>query len=251
MINILAIGNSFSQDATHYLHQIAAADGVEMKVVHLYIGSCSLEWHWNNIQSGAEKYLLEENGYSTEKYVSIQKALRMEEWDYVITQQVSVDSGFIDTYHPYLERIVGCIKENLPRAEFLLHETWAYEIDSLHSGFFNYSRSQQEMYDKLSEAYKTAAKQIGVRLIPCGDIVQEIRKKEPFIYQNGGMSICRDGFHMNVTYGRYLLAATWYKMLTGNAISNNGYLPYTNLAPNAVCNERILRVVKETVDEMV
>ena len=107
------------------------------------------------------------------------------------------------------------------------------------------------MYDKLSEAYKTAAKQIGVRLIPCGDIVQEIRKKEPFIYQNGGMSICRDGFHMNVTYGRYLLAATWYKMLTGNAISSNGYLPYTNLAPNAVCNERILRVVKETVDEMV
>ena len=26
MITILAIGNSFSQDATHYLHQIAAAD---------------------------------------------------------------------------------------------------------------------------------------------------------------------------------------------------------------------------------
>ena len=55
MIKILAIGNSFSQDATHYLQQIAAADTVDMKVVNLYIGGCSLERHWNNIQSEAEK----------------------------------------------------------------------------------------------------------------------------------------------------------------------------------------------------
>ena len=57
MINILAIGNSFSQDATHYLHQIAGADGVETKVVNLYIGGCSLERHWANVQSGAKDYL--------------------------------------------------------------------------------------------------------------------------------------------------------------------------------------------------
>lgn len=38
MIHILAIGNSFSEDATHFLHQIAEADNVSMKVVNLYIG---------------------------------------------------------------------------------------------------------------------------------------------------------------------------------------------------------------------
>lgn len=42
-MNILAIGNSFSQDATRYLHQIAAADGVPLHVANLYIGGCSLE----------------------------------------------------------------------------------------------------------------------------------------------------------------------------------------------------------------
>ena len=59
MIKILAIGNSFSQDATHYLHQIGEADNIELKVVNLYIGGCSLERHWNNIQSEAAEYLYE------------------------------------------------------------------------------------------------------------------------------------------------------------------------------------------------
>jgi len=250
MMKILAIGNSFSQDATHYLHQIAAADDVDIKVTNLYIGGCSLERHWNNIQSEAEEYLLEENGCSMEKYVSIQEALCMEEWDYVVTQQASRDSGIMETYHPYLECIMEYVKEKLPKTEFILHETWAYEIDSLHPCFCIYKQNQQEMYEKLSEAYRNVAKQVGIRLIPCGDVIQELRRKKPFIYGNGGMSICRDGYHMNVIYGRYLLAATWYKTLTGNTICNNTYIPYTKLAPNVICNEKILKVIKETVDAM-
>ena len=176
MIKILAIGNSFSQDATHYLQQIAAADQVEMKVVNLYIGGCSLERHWNNIQSEAKEYLLEVNGDSTEEYVSIQDALGMEEWDYIVTQQVSHDSGIIETYHPYLENVIEYVKKKVPSAEILLQETWAYDIDSLHGGFANYNMDQQEMYEKVSHAYRTVAKDNGVHLIPCGDVIQALRK---------------------------------------------------------------------------
>ncbi len=251
MIKILAIGNSFSQDATHYLQQIAAADQVDMKVVNLYIGGCSLERHWNNIQSEAKEYLLEINGESTEKYVSVQDALVMEEWDYIVTQQVSHDSGIIATYQPYLDNVLEYVKAAVPSAEILLQETWAYESDSMHGGFCNYHQNQQEMYDKVSTTYKTVAKECGVRLIPCGDVIQALRSKEPFLYGHGGMSICRDGFHVNVIYGRYLLAAVWYKTLTGNSIRNNAYVPQTKLAPNAICDEKVLNVVKETVDELV
>lgn len=35
MIKVLAIGNSFSEDATHFLHQIGEAAGVGNKVVNL------------------------------------------------------------------------------------------------------------------------------------------------------------------------------------------------------------------------
>ncbi|HEY5563009.1 MAG TPA: DUF4886 domain-containing protein [Clostridiaceae bacterium] len=74
-VKILAIGNSFSQDATHYLHQIAMAGGIDTKVVNLYIGGCSIERHWQNIEQNAKLYLYERDGKSTRKYVSIKDAL--------------------------------------------------------------------------------------------------------------------------------------------------------------------------------
>ena len=49
MIKVLAIGNSFSSDATRYLYQIARADKVDMKVVNLFIGGCPLSYHYSNI----------------------------------------------------------------------------------------------------------------------------------------------------------------------------------------------------------
>jgi hypothetical protein len=42
-MKILAIGNSFSDDATGWLHQIAKAGGVDLKAVSLCIGGCPLE----------------------------------------------------------------------------------------------------------------------------------------------------------------------------------------------------------------
>ena len=49
MYKILAIGNSFSEDATYYLHQILEHSGIENQVVNLYIGGCSLERHIGKI----------------------------------------------------------------------------------------------------------------------------------------------------------------------------------------------------------
>ena len=50
-MNVLAIGNSFSQDATRYLSQIAQKGGDTLSVANLYIGGCSLETHFRNINS--------------------------------------------------------------------------------------------------------------------------------------------------------------------------------------------------------
>ena len=64
-MDILSIGNSFSQDAHRYLHAIAKADGVEMNTFNLYIGGCTLSQHYRNMLSGEEAYTLEMNGQST------------------------------------------------------------------------------------------------------------------------------------------------------------------------------------------
>ena len=41
-MQILSIGNNFSQDAQRYLHQIVDADGEALKCVNLMIGGCPL-----------------------------------------------------------------------------------------------------------------------------------------------------------------------------------------------------------------
>ncbi|MCI8353666.1 MAG: DUF4886 domain-containing protein [Lachnospiraceae bacterium] len=249
MINILAIGNSFSQDATHYLNQIAKEDCVETKVVNLYIGGCSLERHWSNVQSGAEDYLYELNGKSTEKYISIQEALKEERWDYIVTQQASHDSGWTDTYEPFLENLTRYIRKQAPWAEILLQETWAYEIDSTHDKFPRYHNSQQEMYERLRKAYNAAAQRHSLRLIPCGDIIQKLRRIPPFVYEEGGISLCRDGFHMSYIYGRYALAAAWYKTITGNSVAQNNYIPKTSFETDKKADQEALLVIKDIIEK--
>ena len=250
MPHVLCIGNSFSQDATHYLHQIAAADSAELHVCNLVIGGCSLERHWINTAADLSSYRLEENGESTGRYISVPDALGLQKWDYVTVQQASHDSGIADTYHPYLEKLAAYIREKAPSAQILLHQTWAYDVDSQHGEFIRYKRDQNYMYECICAAYNEAAQTIGARIIPSGDAVQRLRTREPFLYGHGGMSVCRDGFHMNLIYGRYLLSALWYKVLTGNSVKNNTYIPRTPLAPNAVCDEKVLQVVKDFVDEL-
>lgn len=225
MINILAIGNSFSQDATAYLYPMAEAAGKEIKVVNLYIGGCSLETHWSNIQSDAALYDYELNGQNTGRKISIKEALKEEAWDYVTLQQVSGESGLIGTFYPYIINIFEYVKEYAPTAEQLLHQTWAYEIDSNHSDFTKYDRDQLKMHKAIKAVYHNLSEKFSLRVIPSGDVIQQLRSKPVFDYGNGGISLCRDGFHMHFIYGRYALAATWFGFILKENILENRFVP--------------------------
>ena len=196
-MKILAIANSFSQDASTFLHQTAKAQGIELDVYNLYIGGCPLEKHWANWETGEAAYDLQVNGASVGRMVSIQEMLDMGGWDAIITQQASHDSGWMDTYEPFLGQLVEVFRSKAPGARLLLQETWAYDPDSTHGRFARYRRSQQEMYQRLRRCYTTMAEKYGLELIPCGDMIQQVRALEPFCMEKGGRSLCRDGFHMS------------------------------------------------------
>ena len=66
---------------------------MDTKVVNLYIGGCPLERHWKNMETGEAAYQYQKNGVLTERHISIEEALQEEEWDFIITQQASHDSG--------------------------------------------------------------------------------------------------------------------------------------------------------------
>ncbi|WP_026658355.1 MULTISPECIES: DUF4886 domain-containing protein [unclassified Butyrivibrio] len=243
---ILAIGNSFSRDATAYLYDVCKSMDIPVHVVNLYIGGCPLERHWENIEKNEHAYQYQENGVVTDRYVSIQDILHSKPWDYIVTQQSSHDSGWLDTYEPFAGLMFDYIKKEVPGAQICMQQTWAYEIDSDHGCFIRYNRDQLEMYRRSRANYHTIADKYNIPLIPCGDVIQNIRKHPEFDVARGGKSICRDGFHMHYLYGRYALACTWAKTLLNAPIENCTYLPNC-CDTDEELDEALLSIVKQEV----
>lgn len=244
MTNILSIGNSFSQDAHAWLKELCESAGKDIYNVNLYFPSCSLERHWNNFTTDNPEYDCEIAGVAQRK-ISISEALKLEKWDVITFQQASDFCGQPESYEPYLSELVREARKICPEAKIYIHQTWAYEIDSKHGPFVNYHCNQKEMYERLVEAYRKAGESIGVELIPVGDVIQYLREKTPeFDYQNGGLSLNRDGFHLTLLEGRYAAALTWYGCLFGEDVRNVSFVPKIE-AERA--DMHLLNVVKEAV----
>lgn len=222
---ILAIGNSFSQDSTRYLHQIAESAGISSKVVNLFIGGCSLETHAYNLKNNLAYYQYELNGAYATRMISIPAALVEEKWDYVTIQQVSHMSGQPGTYEPFATELLDCIRKLAPQAKIYFHMTWAYEHDSTHGAFPNYDCSQSKMYQCICDTVDAFSATHQIPVIPAGKLIQNLRQTPEFDYANGGLSLCRDGFHMNLTYGRYAVACAWFETLLGGNSLHSTYAP--------------------------
>lgn len=231
-MKILAIGNSFSDDASTYLHAIAQAAGIDLKIISLCIGGCPLKLHWENALSGAKAYSARINGQDTETPFSIEEALESDHFDFITFQQGSILSGKPDTYSPYIENLYLFVKAICPDTEILIHQTWAYE--KCYERLSEYNCSSDYMFDSIKHAYSMAAESLGelsgapVRIIPCGEAMQLARANPLFATEfgdNSPLSLNHDGYHASLLYGRYLLGAVWYEVLTGKGIFKNSYKP--------------------------
>ena len=215
-MKILSIGNSFSQDAQRYLHALAKCEGVNVKAVNLYIGGCPLRKHYLNMLDDNKAYSLEFNGVSTGFSVSIRDALTSDEWDVITLQQASPLSGHFDSYTPYIEALAEYVRKYCPKAKLIIHETWAYEDGSERIVKFGFD-SAKAMIEAIKSSYRKAAELIGADgLIPAGEAMYRATEL-------GIEKIHRDSFHASLGAGRYLLALTWFKYLTGKDISENSF----------------------------
>ena len=248
-VKILTIGNSFSRDATRYLHQFAAASGISTLIWNLNIGGCPLERHWENVEKDDSAYGLEINSISADRRISISKALAAEDWDYISLQQASGFSGWKDSYEPFAGLLVAYIREKAPQAKLLMHETWAYDTTSTHGHFLRYNRDQQEMFEKILSCYTETAAKYDMTIIPCGEIIQKVRKLPAFDMENGGISLTRDGFHMSLDYGRYLLACIWTKKLFGVSLKENTFVPDKSILLSEP-DPALLALLRDTVDAL-
>lgn len=238
-MNVLAIGNSFSQDATRYLHSIARADGVDLTVVNLYIGGCSLEKHYRNMLSKREVYELQFNGECTGFLVSLEQALLNREWDVVTVQQVSTQSFIEESYFPYIQELVNYVKKCQPKAKIYLHQTWAYEDGSERLlSVAKFDTAKQMLNDIISANQKVANELKVDKTIKSGELLGKI-------LDSGVEKIHRDTFHASLGLGRYALGLLWYKTLTGNSVLNNSF----NDFDEPVDNESV-ELVKNIVEKI-
>ena len=237
-MNILSIGNSFSQDAQRYLHEIAKADGFDLQSFNLYIGGCSLSRHYRNMLSAERAYTLEMNGHSTGFFVSLQEALLNRNWDVVTIQQVSQESPDYETYQPYLNELVDYVRLCVPKAKILVHQTWAYEQGSQRLHDFGYA-DQADMFRGLKAAYEKAAQDIDADgIIPSGEVLQAL-------LANGIEKVHRDTFHASFGLGRFALGLTWYTVLTGRDVEG---IAFSGFAEEVTPQQ--IAIVKKCVKEV-
>lgn len=236
-MNLLAIGNSFSEDATRYLHDIARAGGDQLDVVNLYIGGCSLERHYRNMLGDKKDYLLTCNGHRTGFYVTMEEALLSREWDVITLQQASHFSAKPESYDPYIEELAAYVRQCQPHAKIVIHETWAYEAESARLHDVAGYETPEAMMADVKAAYRAAAEKIFADgIIPSGELFQTLLQK-------GVSKVHRDTFHATLGLGRYALALLWYRCLLGKSVLDN---PFCDL--DVPVSEDLLAIAKACVE---
>lgn len=227
-IKILAIGNSFSEDALeYYLHGLATAEGISIIIGNLYIGGASLALHAENARNGAASYSYRKIGTDGKKTAtpntSIAKALADEEWTHISMQQASPNSGQYNTWAASLPQVYDYVASNIHHGvKFVLHQTWAYAKSSTHEGFVNYGNNQQRMYAAIVDAVDSAKELVHIDLVvPVGTAIQNARTSSM------GDNFTRDGYHLDVNIGRYTASCTWFEAVFGRNVIGNKFKPET------------------------
>ena len=219
-VKILSIGNSFSQDSVYYLYDIAESAGVNVVIGNLYFSGSSLQRHEMNAKENLTAYSYQKwtsSEMTEEKNKTMKEVLLDEDWDYITFQQSSENSGFYNTYQPYLNNLVDYVESisKNPNVKFALNMTWAYSSNSINKGFAYYNYNQFNMYRCIAESYKQAIKETEIDIIiPCGTAIQNARTNKHLI--TVGDQLTNDGYHLENGMGKYIAGLTFFETLINN-----------------------------------
>ncbi len=240
---LLAIGNSFSDNALNYIYPVLKAFGVrQITIGNLYIGGCSVETHWQNAQSDAPAYVYRKNtasAFVSTEGVKMSFALRDEPWQFVTMQQASHFSGDIDTYDEKIDDLAHYVLQRTQSKPILAwHSTWAYQQNSTHPAFVNYGNSQKIMFDRILQCVQTRilSNKLFDTIIPVGTAIQNARTSYL------GDTLTADGFHLE-GLGELIAAVTYVLALTGWDVSEinpdklpSRFVPYWDIVSESAVN---------------
>ncbi|WP_372935665.1 DUF4886 domain-containing protein [Mariniphaga sediminis] len=251
-VRLFLIGNSFSQNASRFLPDLAKEGNQKLIIQRAEIGGCSLQKHWELAE------LAEANPDDPKGRPYRGKSLRMllseGTWDIVSLQQLSKLSGNVGTYMPYIDMLYALINELQPDAKVVLHQTWAYRSDSKDFSQITdkkLANSAKKMWKKSRVAYHQMADRLGTDIVPVGDAFWKassgpyaFRKDKSFNYENpvypelpnqtnslhagyfwGKEKTLRfDSHHANIA-GCFLGSLVWYQFLFGESPEQLHFVP--------------------------
>ena len=233
-IRVLAIGHSYSNNATELIGDIIESMGLEgkLEVYSLYYAGCSLNQHVSFYENNQAVYELRLNGRNvkgTGGMMTMQEAFAYKAYDYVTLQQEPGQAAVYSSFEPALGQLAAIVRREEPRAKLQIHQTWAFCKSCASGGHaygvFDYP-SSDAMFAEIEKAYATAADKLGeTGIIPCGEAIQLAKKRGYYdghnpnahddVMQCANNALYADNIdHLNQR-GKYLTACVWIEHYLG------------------------------------
>ena len=226
-LRILAIGNSWSTNATQYLKNILANLGIEATVYNVVKGGASLKGYYNNTINNTREYFWTINGVRDDNdgnNYSISEILDKGEFDIITVQQVSGDGGAYDKFQPYIIKFIYFIEDKEAYDPIIyFHSTWAFPDFCNHPYLENkYEGSSDVMYSSIFSTWRNIIKDENMdKIIPSTYAVQEIRKIEGI-----GDIDQPDGRHLS-PIGCFAVGCVWAETFIKDLGLNNSIFDLT------------------------
>ncbi len=224
-MNILFIGNSFSDDTMEHAAHILHSLGVKtMLLGNLYIGGCSIHRHVDNAANDRAWYEYRTNtgaGWTTQEGVSMRSALTSATWDVVAIQAGTADGSrySCERCYDYLPILLQYIRALCPYApKIVFNMTWVGEPWNGHPEIVAHGGDQTAIYREITRITRNVVRPQADAVSPTGTAIQNARVM-------GLAPLNRDGYHLSYGLGRYIAALTFVATATGSDITNCAWHP--------------------------
>lgn len=211
-LKILAIGNSFTNNATYFMPWfVNQLNEDSVCVAKLTRTGCTLSMHWGyHLENKPEYefYYSDEGDWKLTAINTIDMALTVFDWDIIIIQQASGMAGDYSTFQPALEYLVGHFRATNPNVKVAWHYTWPYKEGTVHADFYRYDNDPQKMYDAILKTGDLASQGLEIKL-PSATLIWEMRRQYPEVTDQ----FSTDGFHISSGLGSFALSTLWYELL--------------------------------------
>lgn len=253
-LKILAIGNSYTNNATQYISKIAESMGLEIKAASLYKDGCMVQGHLERYEAyeklghdayyssdNSIKYIhLNVNGVANTKILSMQEAIASDDWDFIVMHQAPNSCDKLEKYwteeNPDLVTLYNYIqteldKNNNTKCEIVFNQGWSFahemSIDNNYKWYpVDYENTRDfflKIEETVAEAVAIVQREVGLDapldIVPSGEAMQLAKDEFGFGDTYGPADSLYADFisHLSDPIGRYMIANLWIEKFTAKA----------------------------------